>query len=153
MNKFQPKLQSFWTNDQNGLEIWKVHPWIDGWPKVHLVNFDFDWSWPKWPFCPSESIDPFSFKIDDQNLKHMIFQIYRGHVQSFTSEFPRNLDEIPNPSYVQHIRRLRNHLQNFKSFGHHDQFLVERLFKYQRDVVAPQIKTCTLANSLAQTKP
>ena len=63
-DKFQPKLQSLWSNDQNRLEIWKVHSWIVGWPKIHLVNLDFDWFGPKWPFCLSESIDPLPSKID-----------------------------------------------------------------------------------------
>ena len=83
----------------------------------------------------------------------MILQTYKGHVQSFTSKFSRNLDENQNPNFGQHIRRLMNHLQNFKSSGNLDQFLVQRPFKYQRNVVALKIKTCTLANSLDQTKP
>ena len=150
---FQPKLQSPWSKDQNGLEIWKFHPLIDGWPKIHLVNLDFDWFWPKWPFCPSELIDPLPFKIDNQSFKHMIFQTYRVHVQSSTSKFSRKLDEIPNPSFGQHRRRLMNHLLNFKSSGHLDQFLVQGLFKYQRYVVASKSRFVRWPIALIKQNP
>ena len=153
MNKFPPKPQSPWSNDQNGLEILKVHPWIDGWPKVYLVNPDFDWFWPKWPFYPSESIDPLPFKIDGQNFKHMIFQTYRGHVKSSTSKFSRNFDEIPNPSFSQHLRRLMNHLQNFKSSGYLDQFLVQRPFTYQWDVVTSKSRFVHWSMALIKQNP
>ena len=63
MNKFQTKLQSSWSNGKNGLEIWKVHIWIDGWPKVHLVNLDFDWFWSKWPFSPFNQLIHSSSKL------------------------------------------------------------------------------------------
>ena len=38
--------------------------------KSPLVNFDFDWFWPKWPFCPLYSIDQLPLKIEPQSLAH-----------------------------------------------------------------------------------
>ena len=118
-----------------------------------MVNLDFDWFWLKWPFCPFELIDPLPFKIDDQDFKHMVFQIYRGHVQSSTSKFSRNLDKIPNPSFVYHLRRLMSHLQNFKSSDDFGQFLVQRLSKCQWDVVASILRVVHWSIALLSQNP
>ena len=94
--------------------------------KFPLVNFDFDWFWPKWPFFPFWSIEALLFKIGLQSFNHRCSISYKSPWNQIWIKKLKNSWLNSNPSFTQLCRRKLIKLQNPNSSGNFERCLEQR---------------------------